>query len=121
MDVFVMADDNVFSKSEWDKIIKNILRNSNWGEYKLIKILGIGEPHYITNVYFLMKTRGKDEYHKILFEISTRSLEITDSGRVWGGCYDDSTLDDVYQQGFINNAEYMDLRKRFVLRNNIIG
>lgn len=120
MDVFVMADDNVFSKSEWDKIIKNILRNSNWGEYKLIKILGIGEPHYITNVYFLMKTRGKDEYHKILFEISTRSLEITDSGRVWGGCYDDSTLDDVYELGLITGEEYNSLRKRF-FKDNIIG
>lgn len=118
-----MADDNVFSKSEWDKIIKNILRNKEdgaWGEYKLIKILSVGEPYYITSVFCLMKTRGKDEYHKIEFEISTRSLEITDSGRVWGGCYDDSTLDDVYELGLITGEEYNSLRKRF-FKDNIIG
>ena len=109
-----------FNKKEWDKIIYNILRNSNWGEYKLIKILSVGEAHYITNVYCLMKTRGKDEYHKILFEISTHSLEIADSGRVWGGSYDDSTLKDVYNKNLITNDEYSKLKKRFY-KDNIIG
>lgn len=118
-----MVNDNIFTKAEWDTIINNILRNKKdgaWGEYKLIKVTGIGEPHYITNIYCLMKTRGKDEYHLICFEISRSSLEITDSGRVWGGCYDDSTLKDVFHKRLIDSDEYCQLKRRFY-KDNIIG
>lgn len=111
---------NIFTKKEWDIIIENILQKSSWGEYKLIKVIGTGEAHYITNVYCLMKTRGKDEYHKILFEISRESYEVTDSGRVWGGTCDNSTLKDVYNKNLITDDEYYWLKKRFH-KDNIIG